>query len=829
MSASCFRGKETSVVVGGMAGGVERLAARELADILSAIAGARIPVVEPPARARGKELRLLVGQAALAAAGVAVAERGPALDEDEIEVRRLDANSVLLRGGGPRGALYAAYEWLDRLGCRWYHPEETFVPRRQALELPKDFRVRPGFEYREVHWFTAHSDPAWACRNRLNGHHHRIGEDRGGVWRWEPYVHSFHRMVPPDKYAVKHPEYFSFRRGQGCLPHGAQLCLSNPDVFGIVTDAVLGKMAEPGVRIVDVSQNDCANPCQCRACEAKDRKAGSHAGALLDFVNRVAEAICRHHPDKYVGTLAYTYTQSPPKAMAAHDNVIVRLCHMEPSCDVHPLASCEHNRWYVRCLEGWTRLAKRVYVWHYVTNFLHNLGFHPNLDALAEDVRYYRDAGVKGIFFQGNPPKGVSLEETHSYAQARLAWDPRRDYFAEAREFMGAFYGDAGPFVFDLVDALHGNAREGFHAHLYTHPAEGTFAPRQLEKARECLEKAWRAADGNAKVRKRLERVRLWLNYTRLTSIPPICPEDARPRVVGAPGAKELFAECRAGMKRLGISQIQEFPSDHQDLGEALSWSLVSRKIEHVALENEWLRVEMAPDLAGMAYSFRDKETGIDLFRKPEPWMLRYPYIGGYTEGPTRDGFGPGLMGAYRFAPRKGGGGKLVLEARLRGGIHVERAFRLDPDRPALLVESAYTNRGRKTAEIQPHRFVIVGLGKLDDIRFFRMDSKGKFARVDNSFPSDGTVSSAQWVSLRGENSPRGQWGCFDRRLRIGLLEDFGRDEAVACGSNAYLRDRRVLLETLLAPVRVAPGKSVSFRHCYEVIRKEPRGAAPSS
>ena len=157
-----------------------------------------------------------------------------------------------------------------------------------------------------------------------------------------------------------------------------------------------------------------------------------------------------------------------------------------------------------------------------MTNFHNACLLHPNFDALASDIRLYHDMGVKGIFFQGLAIKGMSFDELHSYAQSRLAWNPSRDYWVEATEFIHAFYGAAGPAIRDFVEVMHENIRQGFHIDLATHPHFGIFTDAQIQKMRQCLKKAISAADGEAAIQGRLEFVKLWMDYTQYFSITPM-------------------------------------------------------------------------------------------------------------------------------------------------------------------------------------------------------------------------------------------------------------------------------------------------------------------
>ena len=76
-------------------------------------------------------------------------------------------------------------------------------------------------------WFTAIANPEWAGRNRWNGPFQKFDPRLGMPWHIAPLAHSFYQVVPPDKYWATHPEYYSYRHGQGRMAGEAQLCLAN--------------------------------------------------------------------------------------------------------------------------------------------------------------------------------------------------------------------------------------------------------------------------------------------------------------------------------------------------------------------------------------------------------------------------------------------------------------------------------------------------------------------------------------------------------------------------------------------------------------------------
>ncbi len=798
------------IQIGEDAPAIDRLAAQELATYLEALSGHVVPVGEC-----GTSLgapRLLVGDAAVESPGARLAE-------DEIHLEAVN-NDYIIRGGGPRGTLYAVYELLEALGIRWFHPEESFIPRLAAIVLPREVRRRPSFEYREAHWYTAYSDTTFAARLRYNGSMAKVPPSHGGHWGWEPYVHSFFSAVPPATYAATHPEYYSYRRGQGRVIHGGQLCLSNPEVIDILTAFALKQMAKPLVRIVDLSQMDHANPCECPSCAATDQAAGSHAGSIIAMCNEVAARTSKVYPDKSIGTLAYTYTLKPPHGIQAHPNVIVRLCHMN-GCDTHPLNGCERNRAFLDTLQAWHQVAKRLYVWDYVTNFQHALCFHPNFAALRTDIRLLRDAGVSGLFLQGFAEKGVAFEELHSYAMGRCLWDADRDYHAEVRDFLSGYYGDdAAPHLWEMIQLLQGGNSPDFHLHLYRHPHQGTFQPAQLHGAQDCLDRAIAAAGENEKHRRRLDQVALWMDFTRMATSSPLALRGQSLHIQAADqDAPRRHHQVRQGLKRFGITKICEYPTSMNDLDTAWGWSLHTRDLPLTLLDNAYTHLALSPELNGSICCLRDKDTGIDILCKPDPEILHYPYIAGIVEGVDLPGGAAFLHEFDRWKLVDAGDTWATISIALDGKLSMERRLSLLPDSPGVQMSTVITNHAEEPLQVSPHVFLILRAGELADIHFFKRTAAGDYRPLQNGMRSG--ANQEQWVSLSGDDLPAGQWGFFNPILRIGLMEEVAGPIAF-CGSNGHLDTGHVLAETLLRPTIIEPGGHIVSDRTFTILHDMP-------
>ena len=497
----------------------ERYAAEELQRYLERMSGAKLPIVTDAEPAASREI-LLGDNAHLRSLKSKI--DFTSLGADGF-VLRTDGNRLIIAGGMPRGTLYGVYALLEeKLGVRWFTSEVEVVPRRDRVQLPKLNETQvPRLEYREVFWTAMMRDPDFAARHRLNGDHYRLTEKHGGrAAVYFPFVHSFDLLIPRELYK-EHPEYFPLIKGKRVDGY-VQRCLSNPDVLRISIERVRQWIKEhPEATIISVSQNDTFNYCQCDQCKALDGAEGSPAASMIRFVNAVAEAIEKEHPNVRIDTLAYQYTRKPPKTLRPRKNVIVRLCSIE-CCFAHPLDSCpsEENRRFRDDILAWQPVAPLLYIWDYTPNFANYQQPFPNFDSLQPNVRFFANHGVKGLFEQGNYSAGGNgeMEPLRAYLLAKLLWNPDADVKRHTDEFLHGYYGRAAGKIREYLDIVHRPVREkGLHAHIFDRPKAAYLDEETLAAAEWTLDAADRDAENDA-IRFRVEVARLPVWYVKLAT-----------------------------------------------------------------------------------------------------------------------------------------------------------------------------------------------------------------------------------------------------------------------------------------------------------------------
>ena len=220
--------------------------------------------------------------------------------------------------------------------------------------------------------------------------------DYGGL-----FVHTAATLLPPDKYFKDHPEYFMLDASGKRSP--AQLCPTDPEVARIVTENVLAILDKnPNTEIVSVSKNDSGGDqiCHCERCEKLRKAEGTEMANQLVLVNHVAEEVAKKHPKVLVDTLAYLDTIGVPKTIRPRKNVIIRICNDTVGAWSRPFTPARELP-VAQITRQWAAVHDKLSIWDYNINFSHFLAPMPNMDIIADNIRFWVDNHAIGVMTQG--------------------------------------------------------------------------------------------------------------------------------------------------------------------------------------------------------------------------------------------------------------------------------------------------------------------------------------------------------------------------------------------------------------------------------------------
>ena len=439
---------------------------------------------------------------------------------DGIEIH-LKGNKLLLTGHQQRGTLYAVNTFLeDVLGVRWWTSTEQTVPVCKTFKLkPLNISYAPKLILRQTNYQGAGADdPVFATRMKCNGNKAPIEPEYGGHHQILYWGHSFFELIPPQKYFADHPEWFS--EIDGIRQHRlAQLCLTNDEMRQELTkNAISALRNHPDAKFIAITQEDHYGYCTCEKCKQLDDAEGSPSGALIHFVNAVAEDIEKEFPEVFVLTLAYEYTLQPPKHIKPRENVIMQLTTIECSF-VQPITG-EQNQSKAEVIKDWRKITNQFFVWDYVTNYLASILPHPNLRVLAPNIRFFADHGAIALYEEAdlNCAEG-DFVRMRNWLISKLMWNPALDEKKLIREFLEGYYGEkATPFLLEYFDTLIDKAESsGKFIGCFMENTEDWLDYETLCRATALFDKAIAAAEQeNGEFTERLRRERLPLEHAWL-------------------------------------------------------------------------------------------------------------------------------------------------------------------------------------------------------------------------------------------------------------------------------------------------------------------------
>jgi hypothetical protein len=366
----------------------------------------------------------------------------------------LGREPFLLRADGDRrlwivanrdeGLSLGVYAWLDRLGCRWFLPNErwTFIPRRDDLALPVDGVFRPAFRVRGFAGSGGFGprtpvDPslemkerweAWKRRNRFGGEY-QFGGHAGEAFN------TAHRAE-----LEAHPDWLAMVDGKR-LPWGliVKPCVANPgavklyvaDRLAALRRAVAADPDSPRSYAVSVDPSDGGNHCDCPEC----RKIGSISDRVFTLANHVARAVAAEFPGRCASLYAYNEHAAVP-SVPLEPNVYVT---------VIPYAFQRTGLGPEDLLAAWGKKVPRMSLYTYwsIPDWTQDLPEFDFVRTPAEKIRFWHANGVEGL--SNETTHGAGAIGLGWYLASKLLWDPKADERAALEEFYRLGFGPAAP------------------------------------------------------------------------------------------------------------------------------------------------------------------------------------------------------------------------------------------------------------------------------------------------------------------------------------------------------------------------------------------------
>ncbi len=573
---------QTQIVIARDADSLSLKAASELQYYLLEMSGVQIPIVHEADKVHS----VFIGRNFLTEQQT---NRLSSASEEESFIIHTDENALFLAGMEPMGDLYAVYTLLEEyLDCMFYTVDEKFIPAKNTIVVDNISKLyEPAFPFRVPH-FEGRWDQDFSRWHKISSFD-----------QWGMFVHTFHKLIPPELYFDEYPEYFALVDGRR-LKDG-QLCLSNAGLMQLLI-ARLGEEIDkqPEKKYWSVSQNDCYNYCECNECEKLYETYGSISGAYVDMSNQIAKVF----PDKQISTLAYQFTRSAPTHIKPHDNVNIMFCSIECNRS-QPLTEDPRSQGFVKEMKDWSKLTDNIFAWDYVVQFKNYLCPFPNFHVLQSNIQFFKEHGVNMMFQQGSGGSWSDLSDVKQYLIAKLLWNPDLNADSVVNHFMSSYYGKAAPFVRAYFKMSHGAliaCQETQNLDIYGFPVfyvNAHLTPELLIEYQTYMDKAEDAVADDSTYLLRVLKTRLAIDFAFL-DVALNHKSDVLSWITDENGKSAISQEMLTKLDRLveiaeltGVETINERrfkPEAYQDFTiRKLQWQIKDNLLKdaHMQLEYE--------------------------------------------------------------------------------------------------------------------------------------------------------------------------------------------------------------------------------------------------
>lgn len=495
-----------------------------------------------------------------------------------VAIRRSQSGKPLWIVGGDddRGVLYGAYDVLERLGWRWFHP--TLDPKDPHVEpeaknptLPEDrWSFASPMRSRALIWYVSRTQmektpPSptelrtqidWAMKSRYNALEHRALEGapseplrtvleteaaRRGMMLQSP-GHNFDLFFPDDpKTFDAHPDWFGQRDGERRRHNhsGAQFCWTNEEATArFIENATEFVKSRPALRTLTVSALDGGpvKPCECEVCAkqpATDR--------YLALLNRLTKHLAKEAPGVTVEAIVgYQHVAELPESVTPHERLRGRFAPWKRNV----------GRGYSEDMQGvrlahWSDLfdARMTAFQYYSDHFAAPALAPPYTVGMKSDRDYIVAIGADGmlnlLYLEGYWWR----QTLNANLAGRGFYDPSSDLDGLLRDYARRYHGpDAGPFMAEYYARLSSVPKIGNKAWRLPERKHQRFLSQLRERQ---LRPAAKTVGDDAVFRYRLEKAKDWHAVIESAAAAGMWLRHARTRFQsGRPGGDEMLRKA---------------------------------------------------------------------------------------------------------------------------------------------------------------------------------------------------------------------------------------------------------------------------------------------
>lgn len=386
---------------------------------------------------------------------------------------------IILSGNSDRALLYAAYDFLERLGCVWiapafamYEGRHEVVPFNASLSfsLKEPVKAQPVIKYRKIDVDGGRSHNAdnlkkmvdWMAKARYNVLRVPVNLNGNGRVQWDKwrdalipelkkrdmileigghgYQNFINAKMENGTLFKKHPEWFG--KDSSCAPSASERLVFNTEnreaVEYVIGNIINYIQQHPEINIFGLWPSDVGRWQDCKDME----QYGTPQDRQAALANKVEAAIHKIRPDIILELIAYSHTLAVPLKVPLNKTIQVDFCPINQCFEkqIYDTASLR-NREYSSELQKWRAHYKgdlgiysyyRKYAWRSAPMVIPHY--------IQKDMQWYAKIPAQGISTYAEPGDWFTYELNH-FALGQISWNPDVNVDSISRLFFSARFG----------------------------------------------------------------------------------------------------------------------------------------------------------------------------------------------------------------------------------------------------------------------------------------------------------------------------------------------------------------------------------------------------
>lgn len=408
---------------------------------------------------------------------------------------------VVIAGNNWPGTLYGVYDFLERIGCRWFYPAQDpfdpeVVPKLDTVSVktgtltnasPVEYRICNGDAwYFNMDYVTAQKQLDWAMKNRYNAmgwQADSAGSKRSLVAQYKDLVdagliselqkrgmflhgpgHSFDQFLNSDQYFEQHPQWFGLRDGRR-VPQvtmgGAQFSWSDHDAAEQFIDNAINFITQaPQIHIFSLWPFDGGVACECEQC----KKAGGSSTLLMSLMDRLISRLKTIRPDLIVETICGygPVSDLPDSTQTINPDLHLIWAQWGRNMEV----GYDNPRYDKTYLDSWRKIARGGFTicQYYTDNFAEPWIMGPFTGAMESDRTYFLENKVKGFYNLGYSPGYWWNHGLNGHIAGQVFYNTNISPFDLIRDYALRYYGpEAGPLLASYYEEWAENIGLSYH------------------------------------------------------------------------------------------------------------------------------------------------------------------------------------------------------------------------------------------------------------------------------------------------------------------------------------------------------------------------------